>query len=47
MQTAHLYLIKEWDAIRYGQVVDVQFILRETAAPKRSEEFEGYEGKVL
>lgn len=41
MQAAHLYLIKEWDAICDGQVVDVQFILGETLAPKWSEEYKG------
>jgi hypothetical protein len=34
---AHDYIIKHWDELRDGDVVDVQFILGETAAPKRSE----------
>lgn len=33
----HDYIIKHWDELRDGSVVDVQFILGETAAPKRSE----------
>jgi hypothetical protein len=34
---AHAYIIKHWPRLADGDVVDVQFILGETAAPKRSE----------
>lgn len=33
----HTYIIEHWDALRDGDVVDVQFILGETSAPKMSE----------
>jgi hypothetical protein len=41
MQTAHLFIEKEWDSIRDGQVVDVQFVLGETPSPKVSESVNG------
>lgn len=34
---AHTYIIDHWHELADGDVVDVQFILGETAAPKRSE----------
>lgn len=34
---AHLWLAEHWDDVASGDVVDVQFILGETAAPKVSE----------
>lgn len=34
---AHGYIIKHWDELRDGDVVDVSFILGETPAPKVSE----------
>lgn len=34
---AHNWIIEHWDELRDGDVVDVQFILGETAAPKQSE----------
>lgn len=34
---AHRYIIENWHALKDGDVVDVQFILGETLAPKRSE----------
>lgn len=34
---AHRYIIENWNDLRDGDVVDVQFILKETAAPKVSE----------
>lgn len=34
---AHNWLIKNWDSVSDGSVVDVEFILGETAAPKVSE----------
>jgi hypothetical protein len=38
---SHKYIIEHWNELKDGDVVDVQFILGETAAPKRSER-EGY-----
>lgn len=37
MKAAHEYIIDHWDALQTGDVVDVQFILGETAEPKVSE----------
>lgn len=37
MSVAHDYIIKHWNELRDGDVVDVQFILGETATPKISE----------
>ena len=34
---AHHYIIKHWDELKDGDVVDVSFILGETKAPKVSE----------
>jgi hypothetical protein len=34
---AHDYIIKNWHTLCDGDVIDVEFILGETAAPKRSE----------
>lgn len=34
---AHTYIIEHWNDLRDGDVVDVQFILGETKAPKVSE----------
>ncbi len=34
---AHQWLIEHWNDVKSGDVVDVQFILGETPAPKRSE----------
>ena len=34
---AHNYIIESWDKLKDGDVVDVQFILGETPAPKVSE----------
>lgn len=34
---AHTYIIEHWNELKDGDVVDVQFILGETAAPKTSE----------
>ena len=39
-QTAHLWLQKNWREFESGGVVDVEFILGESAAPKRSERVE-------
>jgi hypothetical protein len=34
---AHNYIIEHWDELEDGDVVDVEFILGETSAPKASE----------
>lgn len=34
---AHKYIIEHWAELRDGDVVDVEFILGETSAPKKSE----------
>ena len=41
MQTAHLYIIDQIDNLKDGDVVDVQYILRETKKPKISERLGG------
>jgi len=38
MGTAHHYIDAEWDHLKDGDVVDVEFILSETDAPKVSEQ---------
>lgn len=42
MANAHAYIIENWEKLRDGDVVDVQFILGETAAPKVSERVNGF-----
>jgi hypothetical protein len=37
MQTTHEYIVQRWDELHSGQVIDVEFILGERSAPKRSE----------
>lgn len=39
---AHKWIIENWKSLRDGDVVDVQFIVGETSAPKRSEREEGF-----
>ncbi len=39
---AHNFIIEHWAELRDGDVVDVQFILGETAAPKKSERVAPY-----
>ena len=39
MPVAHQYIVDNWNELRSGQVVDVEFILGETKEPKRSEAF--------
>jgi hypothetical protein len=39
MANAHRYIIEHWNDLKDGDVVDVQFILGETPAPKASERF--------
>lgn len=34
---AHRYIIEHWDELESGAVVDVEFIMGETVAPKQSE----------
>ena len=36
---AHNYIIEHWNDLKDGDVVDVSFILGETAEPKRSEAY--------
>lgn len=40
MKHAHLWLLKHWDKIESGGVLDVAFVNGETAAPKASEALE-------
>lgn len=42
MPVAHAYIIEHWNELKDGDVVDVQFILGETAAPKVSERIKPY-----
>lgn len=37
MQTAHLWIIENWESLENGSVVDVQFILGESVVPCASE----------
>lgn len=37
MSVAHDYIAKNWDKLRSGDVIDVEFILGETKTPKKSE----------
>lgn len=39
MTTAHRYVIAHWKQLESGAVIDVEFILHETAQPKVSEAF--------
>lgn len=40
MRYAHEYIQKNWDKLKDGDVVDVEFILGESKQPKQSERFE-------
>lgn len=40
MNTAHQHMIEHWDELESGQVIDVAFLLGETATPKISERLE-------
>lgn len=42
MTTAHKYLNENWDTVKNGDVVDVQFILGEVPSPCLSESFAGF-----
>ena len=35
------YIINNWNSLKSGEVIDVEFILKETSTKKISEEFEG------
>ena len=35
--TVHMHIIEHWRELQSGQVLDVQYILKETSAPKESE----------
>jgi hypothetical protein len=37
MVEGHCYIVREWEALASGDVVDVQYALGESASPKRSE----------
>jgi len=37
MQAAHLHISEAWATLKNGDVVDVEFLLQETATPKPSE----------
>lgn len=37
MKVAHLFIIKYWHTLNYGDVIDVEYILGETNLCKRSE----------
>jgi hypothetical protein len=37
MQEAHRYVTAEFDRLKDGQVVDVEYLMGESAAPRRSE----------
>ena len=37
---AHNYIIDNWDSLKDGDVIDVEFILKETPEPKASERIE-------
>ena len=39
MHVAHLYIAEHWGELRDGDVVDVEFILKEVEQPKRSERY--------
>lgn len=34
---AHMHIIQNWDVLSSGDVVDVEYILKETTEPKKSE----------
>ena len=39
-QVAHIYITEHFDELENGQVIDVQFILKETPQPKTTEAFQ-------
>lgn len=40
MGTAHAHVIKHWDELKTGDVIDVEFIMGETTEPKISQRLE-------
>lgn len=38
MHLAHVHVLEQWDKLKSGDVVDVQFVLGETKEPKLSEQ---------
>ena len=36
METAHRFIKEQWDELESGALIDVQFILKETVAPKET-----------
>jgi hypothetical protein len=40
MHVAHLYILRNWEELKDGDVIDVEFILKETPEKKVSERFE-------
>jgi hypothetical protein len=42
MANAHLWIEAQWDALKSGEVVDVQYILKERLTKKISERFDYY-----
>ena len=37
---AHNYILRNWDELSDGDVIDIQYILKETPTPKKSERIE-------
>lgn len=37
--TAHMHITNHWDELNDGDVIDVEFILKETDSPKQSQRF--------
>ena len=37
METAHGFIKEQWDELESGALIDVQFILKETVAPKETD----------
>jgi hypothetical protein len=40
MRVAHNYVAEHWEELEDGDVVDVEFILKETTEPKKSEKYD-------
>jgi len=39
LQVAYAYIENHWDQLESGQIIDVEYILKETDEPKKSERF--------
>jgi hypothetical protein len=37
---AHLHIRENWQSLKSGDVIDVEYILKETSTPKKSERFD-------